>query len=111
MLEQVWSGDLKQQRPDDQVKADLGCRRRLIMTAQAKPPLQPEHGRERARNQQQIVEITMEETRVEVWLQQKPVADICSRANQTERICEVTEHFSEKRENHHSDAHGHTQFQ
>ena len=49
VLEQVRSGDLKQQRPDYQVKADLGCRRRLIMTAQAKPPLEPERGRERAR--------------------------------------------------------------
>jgi len=68
MLEKVWSGDLKQQRPDDQVKTDLGCSRRLIMTAQAKPPLEPEHGWERARNQQQIIEIAMEETRVKVWL-------------------------------------------
>ena len=66
------------------------------MFTQPEPTLEPKQERQRARNQQQIVEVTAEKVRMNVRLHQPAIQRIKNTGRQKKRIAPVGESFHNK---------------
>jgi len=61
VFNEVRPDQFEKQTPNNQMKEDLCSLRREVVLAQAKAPLQPKQRRQGTRDQQKIIEITMQE--------------------------------------------------
>ena len=61
------------------------------MRAQTELPVQPEDGRERARDQPEVVEVRMQKAAGQMRLEQPAIERVCSAAEEEQRIAQVTE--------------------
>src|SRR4051812_48546797 len=97
MVKKKWTNALEEDRPDDEMKENLRELRHAVVLAKPEPALDPKDDRQGAGNQEQIIEITVEKSRMDMWFQQKAIGSVSQAANETERISNVTEHQSRAR--------------
>ena len=86
---QMRPDDLAQHRPDHQVKSDFSRVRETVVFTQAQFSLQPEYQRERAGNQQGVVELPAEKWRMGVRLDEPAVQRIQRATRYKQRIAPV----------------------
>ena len=76
----------EQQRPENQMRHDFRELGWPIMLAQTEPAMQPDHQRQGAGNQPAIIEMVMEESRMDMRLYQPPIDGVGRAAKQKERV-------------------------
>jgi len=81
----------EQYGPNDQIQPDLAPGRKLIVVPQFEPALQQQERRQRARNQQHIVEIIAHKRAVHARFNYPSVQHIKAAAKQKQRISQITE--------------------
>lgn len=91
--QQVRSDDFKQHAPDGEMERNLSEGWRLVMVAETQPALQPEQERQRAGNEQQIIEVTPDKGRMHVWLDRPPIQRVKRATRQAQRVAPVTKWF------------------
>lgn len=66
VLHEPWPDPLKEQGPKNQMERNLTDLRRRIIGSQSQAAVEPEDGRQRARNQPTIVEVRVKKTAVDM---------------------------------------------
>ena len=85
------SRPLADQRPDTDMEQDLTRFRETIVRAPAELALHPQHQRKRARDQQQVIEMIVEKSPVQVRLEPPAMERVEGSTGQEVRIAPVTE--------------------
>jgi len=88
---EVRADNLEQDGPDDQVQRNFARRRHLIVLPQAQPALHQQQRRQRAGNQQHIVEITVEEKVVNARLEAPAVDGVKQAGQEKQAVAQITE--------------------
>jgi hypothetical protein len=85
------SGSLEQHGPEKKMPKNLAKSRSPIMTAQIEPPMRLKQRRQRAGNQQEIVEPEPKEMKVSVRFDTPPVKRVEGAAGEAQRVSSVAE--------------------
>ena len=89
--------DFEQHAPDRQMESDLGWIRHGVVSAEPQPALKEQHGRQRAGNQQQVVELGTQEGAVKMGLQAESVERIERATHREQRITPIEKPHSNDR--------------
>ena len=87
----MWTDDFEQNRPERQVAEDFGYGGREIVRAETQPALRHEQRRQRARDEQSVVEPEPKQSEVRVWFDAPAVQRVECAAAHAERIERIAE--------------------
>ncbi len=92
MVREKWPRALRDEGPHGEVEENLACARCIVVRAQAEPPLEPQHERQRGGDEQAVGKMPAHERpHLEVRLQQPAVHRIGRARRDAQRIAPVPE--------------------
>ena len=90
---QMRTNHFKKDRPKGSIKRNFTPRRRRIGRAQSQPALKPKEQRQRARHQQEIIEMKSQECIVDVRLKATAIQCVERTANQEQPVTKIPKLF------------------
>ena len=90
MLQDAGANPFKQHGPEDEMPEDLAACRRGSARSQPEPFVDNQQRRQRARDEQHVIEPAGEEIGLQVWLYQPAIHDVERTADEDERIAQET---------------------
>ena len=93
MPDKVRADGFKENRPNENVERDFGNGRQLVMKTQPEQAMKPKERRQRAGNQQQVIEMIVKESDMHMRLDEPSVRCVERAANEEQLVPQVGEPF------------------